>query len=90
VLLSMFDDNTPSSPSLPPSLPRRLWSVSPGQDKEGKELQVFTGHAARLASCAFHPCGRYLGTTSWDYTWRYAALPPSLPPSLSSVLLLDQ
>jgi len=71
-------------PSLPPSPPpRRLWSVSPGQDKEGKVLQVFNGHAARLASCAFHPCGRYLGTTSWDYTWRYvhSSLPPSLPRS---------
>ncbi|GAB5037490.1 u4 u6 small nuclear ribonucleoprotein [Nannochloropsis oceanica] len=48
----------------------RLWSVCPGQEEEGKVLRVFEGHAARLASCAFHPSGRYLGTTSWDYTWR--------------------
>ncbi|TFJ86695.1 hypothetical protein NSK_001783 [Nannochloropsis salina CCMP1776] len=48
----------------------RLWVFPPDGDKEGRTLQSYTGHAARLSACAFHPCGRYLGTTSWDYTWR--------------------
>lgn len=74
------------SPSLLPSSLsprfRRLWSVCPGQEEEGKVLRVFEGHAARLASCAFHPSGRYLGTTSWDYTWRWVCHgAPSLSPS---------
>lgn len=35
-----------------------------------KETAVLSGHAARLSSVAFHPSGRYVGTTSFDKTWR--------------------
>jgi len=28
------------------------------------------GHQARLCKIAFHPSGRYVGTTSFDHTWR--------------------
>ena len=31
---------------------------------------VFQGHKARLCSVAFHPSGSYIGTTSFDHTWR--------------------
>lgn len=47
----------------------RLWHVS-GDGAEGQELRCLKGHAARLAQCAFHPTGKFLGTTSWDHTWR--------------------
>jgi len=33
-------------------------------------IGTFAGHTARLASVAFHPCGRYVGTASYDRTWR--------------------
>lgn len=35
---------------------------------------VFTGHQARLACVAFHPCGDYLATTSYDRSWRLWAV----------------
>ena len=33
-------------------------------------LAVLEGHADRLGRLAFHPSGRFLGTTSFDRTWR--------------------
>jgi U4/U6 small nuclear ribonucleoprotein PRP4 len=30
----------------------------------------FDGHLDRLARLAFHPSGKYLGTASFDKTWR--------------------
>ena len=33
-------------------------------------LAVLKGHADRLGRLAFHPSGRFLGTTSFDRTWR--------------------
>lgn len=36
-----------------------------------QEESVLKGHAARLCKVAFHPTGRYLGTTSYDHTWRF-------------------
>ncbi|GLD95239.1 hypothetical protein PINS_up003883 [Pythium insidiosum] len=41
----------------------RLWSPT-GQRAELK------GHRARLGKVAFHPSGRFVGTTSFDHTWR--------------------
>lgn len=41
-----------------------LWSL------EGKKLQSYEGHLDRLARIAFHPSGLYLGTASFDKTWR--------------------
>jgi U4/U6 small nuclear ribonucleoprotein PRP4 len=35
-----------------------------------EEAAVLKGHQARLCSVAFHPSGRYVGTTSFDHTWR--------------------
>ncbi|KAE9463595.1 hypothetical protein C3L33_04503, partial [Rhododendron williamsianum] len=42
----------------------RLWNT------EGSLLNTFEGHLDRLARIAFHPSGKYLGTTSYDKTWR--------------------
>lgn len=41
-----------------------LWSLS------GKKLQSYEGHLDRLARIAFHPSGAYIGTASFDKTWR--------------------
>ena len=35
-----------------------------------EEMAHLKGHAARLCSVAFHPQGDYVGTTSFDHTWR--------------------
>jgi len=35
-----------------------------------KEVAHLQGHQARLCSVAFHPMGKYVGTTSFDHTWR--------------------
>ena len=46
-------------------------SDSDGNQKfEIKEAAVLKGHQGRLCSVAFHPSGRYVGTTSFDHTWR--------------------
>jgi U4/U6 small nuclear ribonucleoprotein PRP4 len=42
----------------------RLWNT------EGSLLRTFEGHLDRLARISFHPSGKYLGTTSFDNTWR--------------------
>eukprot|EP00899_Mesostigma_viride_P015926 jgi/Mesvir1/24334/Mv11015-RA.1 len=42
----------------------KLWSL------KGKELQAFKGHLDRLGRIGFHPSGRFLGTSSFDKTWR--------------------
>ncbi|GAQ77709.1 U4/U6 small nuclear ribonucleoprotein PRP4 [Klebsormidium nitens] len=42
----------------------KLWNL------KGKEVRTFSGHLDRLARIAFHPSGRYLGTASFDKTWR--------------------
>ena len=34
------------------------------------ESSVFKGHQARLCKATWHPSGRYVGTTSFDHTWR--------------------
>ncbi|KAL2650742.1 hypothetical protein R1flu_018870 [Riccia fluitans] len=41
-----------------------LWNL------EGARLRSFEGHLERLARVAFHPAGAYLGTASFDKTWR--------------------
>ena len=35
-----------------------------------EEVAHLKGHQARLCSCAFHPTGDYVGTTSFDHSWR--------------------
>jgi U4/U6 small nuclear ribonucleoprotein PRP4 len=42
-----------------------LWSLA--QETPIGELR---GHLERIARCAFHPSGRFLGTASYDTTWR--------------------
>ncbi|ORZ03033.1 WD40-repeat-containing domain protein, partial [Syncephalastrum racemosum] len=42
-----------------------LWSL----EKE-TPLATLEGHARRIARIAFHPSGRYLGSASFDGTWR--------------------
>ncbi|CAM6099642.1 unnamed protein product [Calypogeia fissa] len=37
---------------------------------DGAKLRTFEGHLDRLARVAFHPSGAYLGTASFDKTWR--------------------
>jgi U4/U6 small nuclear ribonucleoprotein PRP4 len=37
---------------------------------QGSLLRTFEGHRDRLARIAFHPSGKYLGTASFDKTWR--------------------
>ncbi len=59
----------PYPPVTPTCVTNRLWRVS-ADGAEGREVHCLKGHAARLALCAFHPSGRFLGTTSWDHTWR--------------------
>lgn len=43
----------------------RLWSA------DGKLLRTLQGHTDRLGRIAFHPSGRFLGTASFDLTWRF-------------------
>mmetsp|Transcript_28734 Transcript_28734/g.33382 ORF Transcript_28734/g.33382 Transcript_28734/m.33382 type:complete len:534 (-) Transcript_28734:658-2259(-) len=55
----------------------KLWRVKEKDDLIKGEKQydieesaVLKGHQARLCSVAFHPSGRFVGTTSFDHTWR--------------------
>ncbi|GKC91099.1 U4/U6 small nuclear ribonucleoprotein PRP4-like protein [Tanacetum coccineum] len=47
----------------------KIWSMQP-QVKIVSSLKGHTGHLDRLARVAFHPSGNYLGTASFDNTWR--------------------
>lgn len=38
--------------------------------ESGECVRTLLGHAGRLARIGFHPTGRYLGTASFDHTWR--------------------
>ena len=40
------------------------------QQSASECIATLTGHADRLARVEFHPSGRYLGTASYDHTWR--------------------
>jgi len=57
-------------------LTAKLWRVleNRGDDERPtykiQELWHLKGHAARLCKIAWHPSGRYFGTTSFDHTWR--------------------
>ncbi|KAL4347230.1 hypothetical protein GQ457_17G020740 [Hibiscus cannabinus] len=46
------------------------WFASDSLFSCGSLLKTFEGHLDRLARIAFHPLGKYLGTTSFDKTWR--------------------
>lgn len=50
----------------------KLWSVRSEDDKKYniEEAAVLKGHQARLCKVAFHPSGRFVGTTSFDHTFR--------------------
>ncbi|KAI5477532.1 hypothetical protein MNV49_006120 [Pseudohyphozyma bogoriensis] len=43
----------------------KLWSLD-----SDAPLKTLTGHSARVCRVAFHPTGRYLGSASFDGTWR--------------------
>ncbi len=43
----------------------KLWSLD-GDDP----LQTLTGHSARVCRIGFHPSGKYIGSASYDGTWR--------------------
>lgn len=45
-------------------------SVCLWQKDNTKPLSILLGHTDRLARINFHPCGRFLGTTSYDKGWR--------------------
>jgi U4/U6 small nuclear ribonucleoprotein PRP4 len=60
-------------------LTAKLWTVkynsNSSEEEEGEKAEIvevahWKGHAARLAKVAIHPTGRYVGTTSFDTTWR--------------------
>ena len=42
-----------------------LWS-----EESDKPVQTLKGHIARLSTVEWHPQGRYIGTTSYDCSWR--------------------
>jgi U4/U6 small nuclear ribonucleoprotein PRP4 len=49
----------------------KIWKLN--EDKSSyriQEMATLKGHAARLCKVAFHPSGKYVGTTSFDHTWR--------------------
>lgn len=58
----------------------KLWNVKHGEDVSMdqdqssaykiEEVATLKGHAARLCKVAYHPSGRFVGTTSFDHTWR--------------------
>lgn len=43
----------------------KLWSTD-----TGKCVSTLSGHSERLSRVAWHPSGRYVGSTSFDCTWR--------------------
>jgi len=52
-------------------LTAKLWKVTKC-DESFQAVQVahLIGHEARLSNVAFHPTGAYIGTTSFDHSWR--------------------
>ncbi len=42
----------------------------PGEVPTVRPLVTLRGHADRCCRVAFHPSGRFLGSTSFDTTWR--------------------
>lgn len=44
----------------------KLWSID-----SGKCLNTLSGHSERLSRVEWHPSGTYVGTTSFDCTWRF-------------------
>lgn len=43
----------------------KLWSLS-----SQEEVGALRGHEARVCKIDFHPSGRFIGSASFDYTWR--------------------
>jgi U4/U6 small nuclear ribonucleoprotein PRP4 len=43
----------------------KLWAID-----RPASLGTLAGHQDRVCNVAFHPCGQYLGSTSYDKTWR--------------------
>jgi len=58
----------------------KIWSLSnndttidemgDSNDISAKAIQTFHGHSSVVSSCEFHPTGKYIGTSSHDFTWR--------------------
>lgn len=41
-----------------------------GEFKSTKLVHTLTGHTDVVTACEFHPMGTFIGTSSFDYTWR--------------------
>ena len=50
----------------------KIWKITGNDTSSFQAIQVahLQGHAARLSNVAFHPTGTYVGTTSFDHSWR--------------------
>ena len=58
-------------------LSAKLWRIEKTDDADDgsaafhvEQIAHLQGHAARLSNVAFHPIGDYVGTTSFDHSWR--------------------
>ena len=51
----------PITPCIPPMLT---------STRSDSPLQTLSGHSARVCRIGFHPSGKYIGSASYDGTWR--------------------
>ena len=80
--VAMHQGNTCQLATASIDLTGKLWKVNKNNDIDMgtnnnensgygiEELAVLKGHAARLCKVAYHPSGRFVGTTSFDHTFR--------------------
>eukprot|EP00979_Chaetoceros_neogracilis_P003685 scaffold654_cov253-Chaetoceros_neogracile.AAC.9 len=80
--VAMHQGNTCQLATASIDLTGKLWKVNKNNDVDMgsnntenggygiEEMAVLKGHAARLCKIAYHPSGRFVGTTSFDHTFR--------------------
>ena len=69
--LSSTNHTTPENSSMPEkSSENRVSSTNTKKSVEHQLIGQFIGHQGGISACAFHPCGRFIGTAGYDYTWR--------------------